>query len=317
MLYIIMNMENLSSKKKIMAIVIGILVLGAIIFFLAKFFLTKESGPASLKITSNPTATIFLDNQHLGKTPYEDKVKPGEYTLKLVPDSVNNAASFEAKIKLEPQTLTYINRNLKENELVSSGESLTLEKINNKSSEIAILSTPDAGIISLDGVNKGTTPQILTNIDPGDHEISVSVNGFSDAKINVKAISGYKVIVSFKLALLTTPESSTTSASPTPKPTTSASATATPKSSATPSGTPKPEPARPYVKILDTGTNLGTCSVNCLRIRMEASAAATEAGKINSGETAPFLGEQSGWYKIKYETTKEGWISGQYAEKFE
>lgn len=307
-------------NKRVIVIGVGVLVLGTVIFFLAKFFLIKENGPASLKITSNPAATIFLDNQHLGKTPYEDKVKPGEYSLKLVPDSINNAASFEAKIKLEPATLTFINRNLKENELVSSGESLTLEKINSKSSEVAVLSTPDAAMINLDGINKGTTPQILTkDVDPGDHEISVSANGFSDGKINVKAISGYKVIVSFKLALLTMPENATNSAgaSPTPKPTASASATATPKSSTSPSGTPKPEPARPYVKILDTGTNLSTCSVNCLRIRVEPNAAATEAGKINSGETAPFLGEQSGWYKIKYETTKEGWISGQYAEKFE
>jgi len=44
---------------------------------------------------------------------------------------------------------------------------------------------------------------------------------------------------------------------------------------------------------------------------------ATEAAKVNPGETYPFLDEKEGWFKIEYDKDKEGWISGKYAEKVE
>jgi uncharacterized protein YgiM (DUF1202 family) len=50
---------------------------------------------------------------------------------------------------------------------------------------------------------------------------------------------------------------------------------------------------------------------------MEPSTVATEAAKVNPGEMYPLLDEESGWYKIEYQKDEEGWISGQYAEKYE
>lgn len=299
-------------NKNIILVGLGAVLLGGGIFLATRLLLGREQEPAILKVTSSPASTIFLDTQHLGKTPYEDKVKSGEYTLKLIPESGTSASSWQTKIKLVPGVLTYVNRELGDQELTSAGEILTLEKISDKKTEIAVLSTPDSAQVSLDGVNRGTTPLLLQDIEAGDHELSVSAPGFLERGAKIKTTPSFKLVASFQLALSSLP--ATPSATPTPSPTGGPTPTGSPKPS--PKVTPKPtvspgvELPRPYVKILDTPTNW-------LRVRMGPSKEATEAAKVNPGETYPFLGEQSGWYKIKYEGTKEGWISGQYAEKFE
>jgi len=71
-----------------------------------------------------------------------------------------------------------------------------------------------------------------------------------------------------------------------------------------------PPMAKPYVLIKETPTGW-------LRVRMEPSTTATEAAKVNPGEKYPLLEEKGGWYKIRYSGDKEGWISAQYATKFE
>jgi uncharacterized protein YgiM (DUF1202 family) len=54
-----------------------------------------------------------------------------------------------------------------------------------------------------------------------------------------------------------------------------------------------------------------------LRVRKEASTTAEEIGRVNPGEFFRLLDEQNSWYKIEFQTDKEGWVSGQYAQKFE
>ena len=60
-------------------------------------------------------------------------------------------------------------------------------------------------------------------------------------------------------------------------------------------------------------------SLGYLRIRVDASTAAEQVSKAETGATFKVLEEKNGWYKIPYEEGKEGWISGseQYVEKVE
>lgn len=302
-------------SKKLILIIAGAIIAGAGIFWLMKSLISKDQGPASLKITSSPTVTVFLDNQHLGKTPYEGTVKTGEYTLKLIPESETNTLSWETKIKLASGLLTYINHDFGDQELTSGGEILTLEKITGSKAEISVLSTPDGASVILDGSPQGTTPLMLANIEAGDHEINVSASGFLERGVKIKTTPGFKLVASFQLALSTaTPSASpnpASSANPSGTPKPSPKVTPTPKSTASPSA----EISRPYVKILET--NLTCESTTCLNVRMEPNKNATISATVKTGENYPLLDEQSGWYKIKYESTREGWISGQYAEKYE
>ncbi len=291
-----------SMNRNIIFIVLGAVLLGLGIFAGLRLLSNRNQGPANLKITSNPATTVFLDTQHLGKTPYEGEVKAGEYTLKLIPEGPA-APSWQTKINLAPGVLTFVNHDFGDQELTSAGEILTLEKISGKNAEVAVLSTPDGAQVTLDGTLRGATPLVLPNIEAGDHEVSVAAPGFLTRGVKVKATPGFKLVASFQLALSTT-------ASPSATPSPSGSPTASPKTSPKPSGTPGTALPKPYVKILDTPTGF-------LRVRMEPSTSATEAAKVNPGETFPLVDEQSGWYKIKYSGANTGWIAGQYAEKFE
>ena len=62
------------------------------------------------------------------------------------------------------------------------------------------------------------------------------------------------------------------------------------------------------IKIKETGTGF-------LRVREEPSISASEAAQVKPGEEFDVLEEKNSWYKIEYEENKEGWVSGEYAEK--
>ncbi len=260
-------------------------------------FLSKsKKGISGLKVVSNPPASVFLDDQLIGKTPYENKYVPGEYVLKLIPDETgSSASSWTGKIKLEPSFLTFVARDLGPSETMSGGESVTLEPLSGNEAQIAVFSQPDAVSITLDWQEKGISPIVLRDVLPGEHDVAASAPGFSSRTVRVQATSGYKVAVNFYLALVKDQEASTGSV-PTGEVTTEA---------------PRAEGMTPpYVVIKDTPTGF-------LRVRTEASTAATEVTQIKPDETFPLLEEKEGWYKIRYAEGKEGWISGRYADKID
>lgn len=306
-------------KKLLIIITFLVLLIGGSIFAIFRLRSGGSKAKAVLKVTSTPSATIFLDNQNIGKTPYEDKVDAGEYTLKLIPEStVDTVVSWEGKIKLSPNLLTYVNRDLGDSDLMTAGEMLTLEKISGAKSEIAVTSIPDAATVKLSGVEKGATPIVLENIEPGNYELSVFSNGFKERMVKVKATAGFKLIAEFQLVT-----SSEKVASPSPSPTPEVSPKGTPKPSskaspeASSSATPKPKatpPAKPYIEIQDTPTKF-------LNVRKDPGTGGEKVGQVNPGEMYSLLDEQTSgntpWYKIEYEKGKEGWVTSQYAKKIE
>ncbi len=308
--------------KRMLLLAAALVLLSLIVFFVLRIISRPNTtNRAVLKINSIPEATIFLDNQHLGKTPYEDFVAPGEYTLKIIPQTtVEQVVSWEGKIKLTSGLLTYINRELGSSELTSAGEMLTLEKIAGRSAEIAIVSTPDGATVTVDGVEKGETPLILESIEPGEHEVVISSLGSVSRTVKIKATPGYKLTASFQLAITNdiiarpTPvatASATPKASTTPKPSVKPSASATP--SATPKATAKPTPpAKPYIEVLDTPTDF-------LNVRKEPSTTAEILTKIYPGQYYKFIESNTAgdWFKIEYEVGKTGWIASRYAKKVE
>lgn len=274
-------------------VIVGILI-AAISFLGVRFFLFQRKGSkAGLKVTSVPTASVFLDNRNIGRTPYEDKIEPGEYTLKLIPEiTEGEVMSWQSKIKLTPGLLTYVNRELGKTELASAGEILTLEKIDEKVAEISVVTTPDGAKVKLDGIDRGVAPTTIKNVEPGDHQLTIESAGFKERTIKIMTTSGYKLIADVQLALSSeTPASEETG------------------EKQEEAGSEK-EKGGAQVKILDTPTGW-------LRVRSKPTTASTESAKVNPGEIFPLLDEQSGWYKIEYEEGKTGWIFGKYAEKVE
>lgn len=271
-----------------------------------KFF--GKPGPGALQISTTPKATVFVDGTQVGVTPFfDDKIKSGEHTVKLVPETTaDQLVSWEGKVNLTPGILTAINRNFGTSESFSSGEIIWLEKISSRDkSSLSVISTPDQAVVKVDGEPKGFSPILVENLAPGSHQLVVTSPGYEERTISAKTVAGYKLIINVQLAQKiegieeATPSAEAAEASPTPK------ATPSPKTTPKPTVTP---PEKPYVRIKETPTGW-------LRVRMEPSTTATEAAKVNPGEMFPYLNEEkNGWLKIEYEEGKEGWVSGVYVE---
>ena len=271
---------------------------------------------SALSVTTTPKATIFLDGEHLGQTPYyNDKLKSGEYVLKIVPESTGQALNpWEGRVILSPGILTVVNRELNLTADSSSGEILSFEPLADKSAiSISVVTTPDGAVVNLDGEPKGFAPISLDNISEGDHVLVISSPGFQEKSIKAKTVKGNKLIASVQLARDNSDkiESDAVDEDTEATPSAKASPKATPKSS--PKASPKAgadELARPYVEI-------NSPDAGWVRVREEASTASEELTKVDHEEQFPLVNTDSGWYQIEYEAGENGWISGKYAEKYE
>jgi hypothetical protein len=307
-------------KRKIVFLLILLGIVGCIVA-IVQIIKGKAPKQGVLKINANPASSVFLDNKHLGKTPYQDNINEGEYEIKLVSESTTVlASSWQGKVKVYGNLLTYINADLAESDFNSASDILWLEKITSNQSEISVITNPDGAAISIDGESKGITPSSLTGISPGDHTIAVSSPGFAPRSFKAKTTVGYKLFVVIKLALssrtddLTTTLIATSSASPSsilrPTPLSIVKETLTPTEKITPTGISGPNPVKPYVIIKETPTGF-------LRVRTEPTTQSSESARVNPGETYPYLDTKNGWFQISVSESLNGWISGQYGTKVE
>ena len=294
-------------KRKVIFFGVILLIIFAIVGTV-RLIASRTPKEGELRVESTPTVSVFLDNKHIGRTPYREKVAAGEYTIRLVPESTTgDVAPWQAKISVGPNLLTYVNAVLSESELSSAVDVLWLEKSVANKPELSVITNPDGASVVVDDVTKGITPLTVQDLTVGDHTLTVTSPGFLTRTMKIKMTDGYKLIASMKLALSATGDSDTTASSSaslaaTPTPTIKAGTkTATSSASAQ-------TPPTPYVTILDTPTGF-------LRVRMEPSTSATEAGRVNPGDKYHIYTEQTGWYQIAYDGTNKGWISGQYATK--
>jgi len=296
-------------------IFLGISLIG----LLLKTLIFNKSSLAAISISSIPKATVFIDGNQVGTTPYlNDKLQSGEHLVKLIPESnVDGLVPWEQKVILNSNVLTVVNRVLGSNIQNSAGEVTWLEKINSKDkSSITVVSSPDQAVVKIDNEPKGFAPLMVEDINPGGYQIAVSSTGYEERIISARTVAGYKLIINVQLAKKSenieekANEGGSAEAILGPTPTGGVGMSSRP--------TPQPTssfPQKPYVKIKETPTGW-------LRVRMEPGTSATEAAKIKPGEIFPYLGEEkivSGtkWYKIEYEKNKEGWISGIYVELVE
>jgi len=284
-------------KQKL--VLLTILILLFIGFIIVRFFiLNQQNVYGRLKIISSPVTSIFIDNLAIGRTPFEDKYKIGEYLIKLIPEgNATDTASWQGKIKIFKNSLTYVNRELGSSDISSAGEIFTTIKMekspkNPNYGEIYVETEPNGAIVNLDNDEKGVASVILSDVLKGDHELSVFMPGFfrRTQKINVEP--GYRVNAFFKLAVDQSQKTTTGKTLDEEKKATESAKT-----------------TKTMIIIKETETGW-------LRVRDGPSLTASEAAKVKPGEKYDFLDEKEGWYKIKYDE-KEGWISSVFSQKVE
>lgn len=244
--------------------------------------------PAALQITSTPEASVFLDGKHLGKTPFfSDQLKVGEYLLKITAGE----AGFVQKITLAGGTLTVVNRELANNFLAESGETLWLES---GKKGLFVSSMPGEAEITLDGKYLGKTPLLVQKLEEGDHKIVITKAGYINREFAVKTSNKYQVVADVTLA-----------------------------SEIAKNPQPSPQVTVKIEKVQIQPTPLGF-----LRVRKEPSLNAAEIGRVKTGDQLEIIQEAKDWVKVKFEDPptgpfrseaseagKLGWISTQYTKK--
>lgn len=263
-------------KKIIIWILILISVLVLLIRYSSKageiFFGIKQISGISI-LSAPEGATIFLDGKEVGKTPYEDKnLSIKEYQIKLDKEGM----VWQGKVRLTPQTVTIINRDLAQDVASSSGEILTLEK----GRGMTVVSNPADSEVEIDGKIMGKTP-LAVNLEIGEHTIVVSHPNYLKRSIRANLPNQFNLNISVDLALSEADLTTITS----------------------PVITQTPE-----VVVKQTPTGF-------LRVRDKPSLSGKELARVNVGDTLILLEELSGWDRIKLSDGTEGFVSSTYVEK--
>ncbi|MBI3290064.1 PEGA domain-containing protein [Candidatus Microgenomates bacterium] len=270
-----------------------IALVGVGIFIFRDKIFAKNAG---LAIETEPTATVFINGEQGGTTPFKIQQKPGNVEVKLIPFSQDTPlAPYQTEVTLVNGIETVVRRTFGPTEAQSSGEVLYFEKVGGKTAQVSVVSNPDTLEVSLDGKSIGFTP-LRSNVEPGQHTLKLSGAGVDAREINdIRAIKDYKLTAVVKLAQL--PEE---------------------KPEASPLASPSASPiiSSKQVEILTTPTGF-------LRVRAEASTGSAEIGRVTPGNRYKLIEKNTAntWFKIEYlpaqagEPTKSGWISAQYAKE--
>jgi hypothetical protein len=283
-------------KGKMTVVVIVTLLfvgfLGTKLFF---DIMNKKEG--RLRVVSNQDAVFFLDNVMKGKTPFENTVKEGTYMLKVIPEqtSTHSAVTWEKKVTVSVDTLTFVDVRLENTDIGSSAEVYWLSPRNGfgtKPAGLMVESEPAGALVYLDNDEKGISPITIDAVAEGSHELTLFMPGFvrKTKKINVPPRSYLHAFMKLPVDPNQAPKYSPTDQIVV------ATAAADLK-----------QPAN-TVRILDTPTGW-------LRVREEPNLGASESGRVNPGQVFEYISEEAGWFQIRLSKDVVGWISSQFAQK--
>jgi hypothetical protein len=279
--------------KKVWIVAIALLSLAFLVFAALFFIGYFKPKPGGILVTTTPASSVFVNGDLVGKTPYEGTFRPGEFSIKLVPESgEKNLLPFETRVSLVSGVKTVVRREFGETEETSSGEIISFEKEDGKGNSLIVISTPDNAQVSIDGTPKGFAPYKISTITPGEHQISIKAVGFLERILTVKSIPGYRLSIIASLAKEEV------------KPEEVAGATTEIKT---------------FVEILETPTGF-------LRVRTLPGSGGSEIHQVKPGEKYLFLEEDSatGWFKIQVQDPAPGlpngimgWVSNEFSRKID
>ena len=129
---------------------------------IARTHITMKTGTGDANITTSPPgATVLIDDQQVGLTPYTAKsLSCGVHKVDLrAPGFLQGSGTLKIKA-FQAQDL-----------------SVTLAK--EEFGTLVISPTPLAAVVSIDGTSAGTGPMTVPGVAIGQHEITVSLGGYS------------------------------------------------------------------------------------------------------------------------------------------
>lgn len=288
--------------------------------FLSGCSLKKDSKAGLQVITHDVPSSVFIDGQYLNKTPLIEKnLAPGKHTIRIEPEDPEYLP-YETEVTLNPGVLTVVTWKSATRPEQMGGVIYEMEKINSKdTSEVSFVTIPDGAIITLAGQEKEFSPVTIPNVQPGQLEYEITLPSYETQSHSIEVAAGYRMIINVKLAKLdpnATKDASEKMSEEELEASVSAETADQPKeesaNEATVSGQTLLSGSSQLVEI--TSTNFFQDGKEVLRVRNNPGPNGSEIGLAEVGKNYPYLGvEQSGWYKISFET-KQGWVSASYAK---
>ena len=277
------------TKVKLIGLgLIGLLTAVALTFFLVGIFKPKVAG---IYVETNPVSAVYINGEYLGRTPLRTTKPPNEVIVKLIPESFQKPlAPYETQMNLVAGVETVVKRDFGDLDETSAGEIVSFERVGSETSMV-IVTIPDSAQVVIDGQVKTFAPYKTSSILPGEHTISISAEGYAQRTIKVKTHKDLKLTAVVQLAKTGQVEASEQIVEEVEQVETE---------------------ENEMVEILSTPTGF-------LRVRSQPSSLGPEIGRVEPGQKFALLevDERTGWFKIKYDEGKDGWISNQYAKKIE
>lgn len=283
--------------KRFLLISFSSLVLTFLFVLCFQYLLQLRSQRGALQVTSTPESKVYLDGKYIGQTPLckceaSDMLKTGTYTIRVAPTKAE-LADFQEKITISEAVLTVVDRQFAPDSL-SEGSVISLSPLQDKKkTELLVVSLPEGSTVLLDNNEIGVTPFSYPDPTESDHVLTIRKNGYKEKTIRIRTPLGYKLTVAAYLSTNTDLLDSGHVASPS-------------ADILNPSPTVSPTPIKgKAVLILDTPTGF---------LRVRSTVGGGEIGRVNPGETYPYIDEQDGWLQIKLNDGQLGWVSDQYAK---
>lgn len=271
----------MNKQRLLFIILLIIFALAGVALIVFNFFVPKASG---LLIETSPASTVYINGEEVGRTPYTSIRKPGEITLRCIPDSFGTPlAPFEEKISLVSGVETVVRRYFGISDVFTEGEVLSFEKMPDRNATgITVVTEPENVQIRVNGADRGVTPFTTKTVNEGITKLNLVAAGYKDREVEVNLVKGYGLIAFIKMS--------------------KTEAVVLPDNE-------EKETGVKVVKILDTPTGF-------LRVRKEASSSAVEVGRVNEGEEYNLIEESNAgdWFKISPLQGVEGWVTAQYSE---
>lgn len=188
-------------KRKIITTILALIGLSIIGFSLLTFIGFFKNQTAGILIESDPKSTVYIDDQEVGKTPFEANIESKDIIIKIKPDIQQDQIidDYETKLSLVPGIRTIIRRTFSSNEDLIDGETVSFEKISARDSMVSIISVPEKVQIIIDGKTVGYTPTQF-NLSAGDHSLVLNLDGYVEKSLPIRVYRGYKLTASVKLA---------------------------------------------------------------------------------------------------------------------
>lgn len=284
--------------KKILFIFIPSILLAILLFVILQVVLLKRFEKGALQVTSQPQSKVYLNGEYIGITPLsknkeEDRIPVGEYEIKLIP-SDTTFSEFRDTITITKSALTVVDRKFDKGGF-AEGSNISLIPIGDKKkAEIMVVTFPDGVDVEIDEQPKGRTPLVIKDVAVSGHTLTLRKDGYKEKVVRVQTPPGHQLKAIVYLSVVTD----------------LTELTASPAAALVPSVSPSPV-AMVKVRILATPNGF-------LRVRESASTVSQEIARVNKDDELELVSEETtGWYEIKLEDGKTGFVSSQYASKIE